>query len=94
MESGPQGYPTKFETIGLKAGFGSHTVLDGIDLRIPQNRITAVMGPSGCGKTTFIRCLNRLHELTPGATVEGVALLDGENIYDKNADPVAIRRRI
>ena len=85
---------TKFETRGLKAGFGNNTVLNGIDLQIPQNRITAVMGPSGCGKTTFIRCLNRLHELTPGATVEGEALLDGENIYDRNADPVAIRRRI
>ncbi len=85
---------TKFETRGLKAGFGTKWVLDGIDLRIPRNRITAVMGPSGCGKTTFIRCLNRLHELTPGATVEGQALLDGEDIYDKAIDPVAIRRRI
>ena len=86
--------PTKFETRGLKAAFGSNWVLNGIDLRIPQNRITAVMGPSGCGKTTFIRCLNRLHELTPGATVEGEALLDGENIYDSSVDPDAIRRRI
>ncbi len=85
---------TKFETRGLRAGFGTKWVLDGIDLRIPRNRITAVMGPSGCGKTTFIRCLNRLHELTPGATVEGQALLDGEDIYDKAIDPVAIRRRI
>ncbi len=85
---------TKFETRGLKAGFGTKWVLDGIDLRIPRNRITAVMGPSGCGKTTFIRCLNRLHELTPGATVEGQALLDGEDIYDKAIDPVTIRRRI
>ena len=90
----PPGDGTKFETRGLKAGFGTHIVLNGIDLRIPQNKITAVMGPSGCGKTTFIRCLNRLHELTPGATVEGQALLDGEDIYGKNADPVAIRRRI
>jgi phosphate transport system ATP-binding protein len=89
-----RGWSTKFETRGLKAGFGSNLVLNGIDLQIPQNRITAVMGPSGCGKTTFIRCLNRLHELTPGATVEGEAFLDGQNIYDKNVDPVAIRRRI
>lgn len=84
----------KIETIGLRASFGTHAVLDGIDLRIPQNMITAVMGPSGCGKTTFIRCLNRLHELTPGATVEGSALLDGEDIYEKSVDPVEIRRRI
>ena len=84
----------KFETRGLKAGFGTNWVLKGIDLKIPPNRVTAVMGPSGCGKTTFVRCLNRLHELTPGATVEGEAFLDGENIYDRSADPVAVRRRI
>ncbi len=87
-------YSAKIETRGLKASFGSNMVLKGIDLRIPANRITAVMGPSGCGKTTFIRCLNRLHELTPGASVEGVALLDGEDIYGKDVDPVSVRRRI
>ena len=87
------GEQPKFETKGLKAGFGSTWVLNGIDLKIPPNKITAVMGPSGCGKTTFVRCLNRLHELTPGATVEGQALLDGEDIYAKDADPVAVRRR-
>ena len=84
----------KFETRGLKAAFHGNWVLNGINLKIPPNRITAVMGPSGCGKTTFVRCLNRLHELTPGATVEGEALLDGENIYDSGVDPVAVRRRI
>ena len=88
------GGQAKFETRGLKAAFGSTRVLNGIDLKIPPNKITAIMGPSGCGKTTFVRCLNRLHELTPGATVEGDALLDGENIYDMNVDPVAVRRRI
>jgi phosphate transport system ATP-binding protein len=84
----------KVETRGLKASFGQFEVLKGVDLKIPQNRITAIMGPSGCGKTTYIRCLNRLHELTPGARTEGEALLDGENIYGKNVDPVVIRRRI
>ncbi len=86
--------PAKIETRGLRASFGAAEVLKGIDLRIPHNRVTAVMGPSGCGKTTFIRCLNRLHELTPGAKVSGEALLDGENIYDGGVDPVALRRRI
>jgi len=90
----PFEFSAKIETRGLKASFGSNMVLKGIDLRIPENRITAVMGPSGCGKTTFIRCLNRLHELTPGATVGGVATLDGEDIYGKDVDPVSIRRRI
>jgi phosphate transport system ATP-binding protein len=86
--------PPKVESRGLKAGFGDNWVLKGIDLKIPPNKVTAIMGPSGCGKTTFVRCLNRLHELTPRARVEGQALLDGENIYDRNADPVAVRRRI
>ena len=94
MPSSLSGVQPKFETKGLKAGFRANLVLQGIDIKFPPNKVTAVMGPSGCGKTTFIRCLNRLHELTPGATVEGEALLDGENIYDKAVDPVAIRRRI
>lgn len=84
----------KLETVGLKAGFGRVSVLKGIDLRLRDHSITAIMGPSGCGKTTFIRCLNRLHELTPSATVEGEVLLDGENIYSKNIDAVNVRRKI
>ena len=52
------------------------------------------MGPSGCGKTTLIRCLNRIHELTPNAKAEGEVVLDGVNIYSPKVDPVAIRRRI
>jgi phosphate transport system ATP-binding protein len=78
-----QGGSVKLETTGLKAGFGKTQVLKGINIRIPENRITAIMGPSGCGKTTFIRCLNRLHELTPGA-----------NVYSGKVDPVAVRRKI
>ena len=88
------GTQAKFEARGLKAAFSGNWVLKGVDLKIPPNKITAIMGPSGCGKTTFVRCLNRLHELTPGATAEGEALLDGEDIYGKNVDPVAVRRRI
>jgi phosphate transport system ATP-binding protein len=85
---------SKMKVRGLKAGFGKSEVLKGIDLDITQKRVTAVMGPSGCGKTTFIRCLNRIHELTPGAKVQGEVLLDGEDIYSPRVDPVAIRRRI
>ena len=88
------GVQPKLETRGLKAAFSGHWVLNGIDLKIPPNKITAIMGPSGCGKTTFVRCLNRLHELTPGATVEGQAFLDGEDVYGKYVDQVEVRRRI
>jgi phosphate transport system ATP-binding protein len=85
---------SRLETRNLKAWFGASQVIRGITLRIPERKITAIMGPSGCGKTTFLRCINRIHELTPGARVEGEVLLDGENIYSDNIDPVSVRRRI
>ena len=84
----------KLSTKDLRAKFGKVEVLKGINLSFPQNKVTAIMGPSGCGKTTLIRCLNRIHELTPNAKVEGEVILDGENIYAPQIDPVAIRRRI
>ncbi len=84
----------KMETKNLIAGFGAVQVLRGISLSFNNRSITALMGPSGCGKTTFIRCLNRLHELTPGAYVEGEVTLDGENIYGQRVNADRIRRRI
>ncbi|MDV3278712.1 MAG: phosphate ABC transporter ATP-binding protein PstB [Nitrososphaerales archaeon] len=90
----PSRNSVKLETWNLKASFGELQVLKGIDLQIPERKVTAVMGPSGCGKTTFIRCLNRLHELTPGAKVEGEVIIDGTNIYSPKVDPVSVRRKI
>ena len=84
----------KLETKDLKASYGKVQALKGVSMRFPENNVTAVMGPSGCGKSTLIRCLNRIHELTPGAKVEGEVILDGVNIYSPKVDPVAIRRRI
>jgi len=86
--------PAKLETRDLKAIYGKLQALKGINIRFPESQVTAIMGPSGCGKSTLIRCLNRIHELTPGAKVEGEVILDGVNIYDPKVDPVAIRRRI
>ncbi len=86
--------PAKLETKDLKAQYGKLQALKGITLRFPVNRVTAVMGPSGCGKSTLIRCLNRIHELTPGTKVEGEVILDGVNIYSPKVDAAAIRRRI
>ncbi len=77
---------------GLKAYYEDKCILKGINLEIPRNKVTAIMGPSGCGKTTFIRCINRMHELTPGARVEGRVLLNGEDVYKMN--PIVVRRRI
>lgn len=82
------------EIEGLQAWYGDVHVLKGVDLRVEPAAVTAVMGPSGCGKSTLIRCLNRLHELVPGARVAGRVLLDGEDVYRRGLDPVLIRRRV
>ena len=76
----------------FSAFFGQNPVLREINLSIPENRITAIMGPSGCGKTTLIRCINRMHELTPDARVSGKISLDHEDIYA--TDPIVVRRQI
>jgi phosphate transport system ATP-binding protein len=69
-------------------------VLKKINMRIRENAVTAIIGPSGCGKTTYIRCLNRMHEIAPDAKVSGKVFLDGEDIYGADQDPVKVRRRI
>ncbi|MGC4116179.1 MAG: phosphate ABC transporter ATP-binding protein PstB [Myxococcales bacterium] len=78
----------------LHAWFGDTEALKGITLPIRTHRVTAIIGPSGCGKSTFIRCLNRMHEVTPGARVSGRVLLDGRDILGHAEDPVAVRRRV
>jgi phosphate transport system ATP-binding protein len=78
----------------LDAWFGVKQALKNINLDIKKNAATAIIGPSGCGKTTLIRCLNRMHEMTPGATANGSVILDNIDIYDKRVDPVVIKRRI
>jgi phosphate transport system ATP-binding protein len=78
----------------FSAGFGPKKVLEDLNIPIKDNTVTAIIGPSGCGKSTFIRCLNRMHEVTPGAWVKGQVLLDGENVYSPGTDPVKVRRRI
>jgi len=78
----------------LNSWFGDNHVLKGIRMEIAKNSVTSVMGPSGCGKSTFIRCLNRMHDLTPGYRMSGEILLDGVNIYSERVDPVYLRRRV
>ncbi len=83
------------EIRNLKAYYGSYLAVSDVNMEIQPNKVTALIGPSGCGKSTLIRCLNRMHEVTPGAPrVEGEVLLDGQNIYAPNADPVKVRRLI
>ncbi len=82
------------ETQDVHAWFDRLHVLRGITLRAAPRRVTAIIGPSGCGKSTFLRCLNRMHELVPGARVGGRILSDGQDIYAPGVDPVQVRRRI
>src|SRR6267142_1014848 len=76
----------------LNAWFGDAHILHDIGLAVAPKAVTALIGPSGCGKSTFIRCLNRMHEVVPGARMEGEVLLDGVDIA--TADPVLLRRRV
>jgi phosphate transport system ATP-binding protein len=78
----------------LRAYFGDALALKGISMSVPERCVTAIIGPSGCGKSTFIRCLNRMHEVTPGARAEGAVFLDGKNILGDDVDPVDVRRRV
>jgi phosphate transport system ATP-binding protein len=82
----------KLETRGLSASFGRTEVLRGISLGFAERGVTAIIGPSGCGKSTFIRCLNRMHEVVPGASSAGEAYMDGQSIFEM--DPVQLRREV
>ncbi len=84
----------KLEVVNLDAWFGTHHALCGINLRIAEGAVTAIIGPSGCGKSTLIRCLNRMHEVVPGARVSGRVLLDGEDIYGPSIDSVQVRAKV
>ncbi len=79
---------------GLTVRAKDRSILDHVSLDFPPRSMTAIVGPSGCGKTTFIRCLNRMVELTAGLTVEGEVRYLGQDIYDAAVNPVLVRRRI
>ncbi|MBN1356200.1 phosphate ABC transporter ATP-binding protein [bacterium] len=74
--------------------YGNTQALENISLDVQTNHVTALIGPSGCGKSTFLRILNRMNDIIPGIRVEGKIVLDGVDIYDRNADIVEIRRRV
>ena len=84
----------RMETRDLSIYYGKNAGVKGVSLPIHDHRITALIGPSGCGKTTYLRALNRMHDLNPIVRIEGDVLLDGESIYAPKVDPVVIRRRV
>ncbi len=83
---------TIIKSENFNAYFGENHAVKNVNIEIPQNNVVAVMGPSGCGKTTFLRCINRMHELIPGATSDGKMFLHDENVYDMH--PIFVRLKI
>lgn len=101
IQSRPQEYLTNLEdkkgileVQDLNAWYGKMLAIKHISMSIKSKAITAIIGPSGCGKSTYIRCLNRMHEVSPGGRVQGCVWLDDKDIYARDVDPVVIRRRI
>ena len=74
--------------------YGDFLAVEDVNINIEANKVTAFIGPSGCGKSTVLRTLDRMHEIIPGAHCEGEVLLEGKNLYDKDVDPVAVRRDV
>lgn len=84
---------TKFDIENLELFYGEFKALKGINLKIPENEITAFIGPSGCGKSTLLKTLNRMNDLVEGCKITGSVKLDGEDIYG-NMDPSELRKRV
>jgi len=78
----------------LNIYYGDFLAVEGVSMTIPARSVTALIGPSGCGKSTFLRSLNRMHEVIPGARVEGKVVIDGQDLYATEVDPVQVRRQI
>ena len=74
--------------------YGDFKAVEGVSMTVRARSVTALIGPSGCGKSTLLRSLNRMHEVTPGARVDGKVVIDGQELYDAAIDPVEVRRQI
>jgi phosphate transport system ATP-binding protein len=83
-----------FDLQGLSCYYGAFRAVKEISLRVPRNRITAIIGPSGCGKSTLLRSFNRMNDLIDGARIDGRILYHGVDLYANGVDPVEVRRRI
>ncbi|MBP9191581.1 MAG: phosphate ABC transporter ATP-binding protein [Ignavibacteria bacterium] len=85
---------SKIHTKDLNLYYGSNQALKNVTIEIDENKVTALIGPSGCGKSTFLRTLNRLNDTIDNVIIKGEVLIDDINIYDKNVDVVALRKRV
>ena len=82
------------ESNDLSIHYGAFTAVKGVSLKIERQKITAIIGPSGCGKSTLLRSFNRMNDFVPSCHVTGELLLQGQNLYSKDVDPVEVRRKI
>ncbi len=82
------------ESNNLSIHYGAFTAVKGVNLKIERQKITAIIGPSGCGKSTLLRSFNRMNDFVPGCYATGELLLQGQNLYSKDIDPVEVRRKI
>lgn len=88
------GEDIEIETKNLNLWYGEKQVLKNIDLKIPEEKVTAVIGPSGCGKSTLIRCFNRMNDIIDCCRIEGKVFIDEKDIYDKRTDVVELRKNV
>jgi len=84
----------RIEVKDLNVYYGKFLAVEGVNLTIEPRTVTAFIGPSGCGKSTLLRTLNRMHEVIPGAHVDGQVKIDGQDIYANGVDPVLVRRHV
>jgi phosphate transport system ATP-binding protein len=85
---------TGIEISNLNLYYGDFHAVRDVSVTLRRNRVTALIGSSGCGKSTFLRSINRMHELVPGARVEGAVRVEGDDIYASGVDPVSVRQHI
>ena len=84
----------KISTKKVNVFYGDKKALENINLEIPEKKVTSLIGPSGCGKSTFIRCLNRMNDTIDICRIEGKIIIDNEDIYSKEIDPVLLRAKV
>jgi phosphate transport system ATP-binding protein len=96
IDAGPPGgsVAATMRTRDLDLYYGDFQAVQDVTMTVEPHKVTALIGSSGCGKTTFLRSLNRMHELTAGARVEGEITLDEQDIYANGIDPVKVRRMV
>jgi phosphate transport system ATP-binding protein len=90
----PEDRPVKIDVQGLSFFYGAKRALENISMQMRSNLVTALIGPSGCGKSTFLRTLNRMNDIIPGARVEGRVTIAGRDIYGSDVDVVGLRRQV